>query len=327
MKVLYLIQTHKNPEQIYRLVQTIKTSSPESHILVSHDFTSCKLDAVKLQSIPGVDVISKGSKGVRGDFSLVQAYLDAISWLLSNNIKFDWLTNLSGQDYPTQSLCLFESLLANTKFDGFLQHRDLLSKHSYYGIRESRARYFYQYWNSGIELTKWQRGLLKPLRVIVNNTQPFIKIDSSYQLSLGIRAFSHPFAQNFVCYGGSFFKTISKDCACYLYNFLKTRPDLVNYYKRTRNSDESLMQTILVNSGLFNFSSDYKFYIDWTGTQHGHPRILTSKDYPALIKDDIYFARKFDMTRDSEVLDMLDRKIEPPRTLREPREERGGRTG
>lgn len=41
MKVCYFIQTHKNPAQIYRLVQTIKTSSPTAQVLIGHDFTNC----------------------------------------------------------------------------------------------------------------------------------------------------------------------------------------------------------------------------------------------------------------------------------------------
>lgn len=308
MQVLYLIQTHKNPEQIYRLVKTIKKSSANSYILLSHDFTSCSLDVKNLQVL-GVNVISKNAHGVRGDFSLVQAYLDAIDWVLEHNVDFDWLVNLSGQDYPTQSLAFFEQLLASTKFDGFLHYSDLLSKHSHFGIRESQDRYFYQYWHSGVQLSKWQRGLSKPLRMLVNNTQPFIKIDSSYQLSVGFRAFANPFTQKFRCYGGSFFKIISSSCVRYLQEFLKANQDLVEYYKKTRNSDESLIQSVLVNSGLFDFSDKNKFYIDWSGTRHGHPRVLTVKDYPALIRDDIYFARKFDIAEDSKILDILDARM------------------
>lgn len=308
MKVVYLIQSHKNPEQIYRLVKTIKTSSPKSHILISHDFTACDLDMTNSQ-LSGVDVIKKNTQGVRGDFSLVKAYLDAVDWLFTYNIDFDWLINLSGQDYPTQSLYLFEQFLSETKFDAFLQFRDVLSKDSYYGIKDSRNRYFYQYWHSGAHLSKWQRGLLKPLRVLLNNTQPFVRVDSSYQLSVGFRAFSTPFNKNFVCYGGSFFKILSKNCINYIYKFLKDNPDILNYYKKTRQPDESLFSTILVNSGFFTLCSDYKFYIDWTGTRHGHPRILEVKDYPALIKDNIHFARKFEPASDSRILDMLDTRI------------------
>ncbi|MBD2740763.1 beta-1,6-N-acetylglucosaminyltransferase [Coleofasciculus sp. FACHB-1120] len=309
MKVLYLIQSHKNSEQICRLVQTIKRSSSKAQILISHDFNSCQLDVKNLEIQPGVYVIKKNTKGVRGDFSLVQAYLDALEWLFTHKIDFDWLINLSGQDYPTQPLCRFEQFLEETKFDGFLQYSALLSKDSYYGLKESRDRYLYQYWHSGVQFSKWQRGLVKPFRILLNNIQPFIKLDSSYQFSLGIRAYSNPFNKDFIGYGGSYFKILSKNCISYLYEFLKNDETLINYYKKTRNPDESFIQTILVNSGLFNLCNNYKFYIDWTGSRHGHPRTLTSEDYSAIIKRDVYFARKFDMAKDSMILDMLDARV------------------
>lgn len=309
MKVLYLIQTHKNPEQIDRLIQTIKKSSPSSQILISHDVKGCDLDVSSLEKLPGVNVIKNDAVGVRGDFSLVQAYLDAIDWILTHNIDFDWLINLSGQDYPIQPLSGLEKFLAETKFDGFLQYCDTFSKDSYYGFKESRDRYLYQYWHSGLQFSRWQRGLAKPLRVILNNVQPFVKVDTSYQFSVGLRAFSNPFNQNFVCSGGSFFKTISKNCVRYLHDYSKNNQELVNYYKKTRNPDESFIQTVLVNSGLFKLCNDNKRYIDWTGTRHGHPRLLTSQDYPAIIKSNAHFARKFDITQDSKILDMLDATV------------------
>ena len=51
MKVCYLIQTYKNPEQIYRLVRTIKESTPDSYILISHNFAAQDLDVRPLQDL------------------------------------------------------------------------------------------------------------------------------------------------------------------------------------------------------------------------------------------------------------------------------------
>lgn len=83
----------------------------------------------------------------------------------------------------------------------------------------------------------------------------------------------------------------------------------MTYYKKTCIPDESFIQTILINSGLFNICNDFKRYINWTSTRSGHPRILTFEDYPELVKDDIHFARKFEPALDSKILDMLDARI------------------
>lgn len=311
MKVLYLIQTHKNPEQIYRLVKTIKKSSPQSYVLVSHDFQSCNLDTTPLRELALVEVII--GQGGRGDFSIVQGYLDAVNWVFSHQIEFDWLVNITGQDYPTQPLPKIEKFLAETKYDGFSCYFDALSNSKQNPWerkrREGRDRYLYQYWRSGRYLPLWQRALIKFPRIIINNIQPFIRINSSYGLMIGVRASSTPFNQNFLCYAGSNFHTLSKKCIQYLHDFSKQNPHFNGYYQKTCIPDESFIQTILVNSGLFNICNDNKRYINFNNTQSGHPSILTSQDYPALTVENIHFARKFELAHDSKILDMLDKRI------------------
>lgn len=308
MKVLYLIQTHHNPSQIKRLVSIIKKSSPDSQILISHDDRSTPLSSADFKEFSGVNLIYHW--GGRGDIFNVLSYLNSLKWLFDNQIEFDWIVNLSGQDYPTHPLPLFERFLSKTKYDGFLEYRDVLSENSYYGLKESQNRYFYQYWHTGIQLSQWQRTLIKPIKVLVNNTQPFVTIGTSYQLSLGIRDFQKRFNASFKCYGGSFFKILSNQCVRYLYKTAQERVDLVEFYKKAIASDESFVQTLLANSKLFNLCDKNYFYIDWKGTKHGRPKILTVADYSAMTKgEDYYFARKFDPAVDSEILDKLDQHI------------------
>jgi hypothetical protein len=310
MKVVYLIQTYRNPEQIYRLVRIIKQSSPNSHILISHDLGGCDLSPAPLRNLSGVELIKTKSKVRRGRFSLAQVYLDAISWLFNHNVEFDWLCYLSGQDYPTQPLLKIEKFLAETSYDGFLEYFDALSQQGNpWGIREGSDRYLYQYQWFTESLFPWQRFLFKVPRAVINNLQPLIRVNTSYGLSVGIRATSSPFNEHFRCYAGSEFKTLSKKCVQYLHQYLEENTDLINFYKKACIADESLVQSILVNSGKFNICNNNKRYIDWTGNRGGHPKILTIEDYPSLIEDDIHFARKFDIHLDSQILDMLDKRI------------------
>jgi hypothetical protein len=308
MKVLYFIQTYKNPAQIKRLVETIKKSSPDSEILISHDSNyRTILNKGDFEHFSGVNLIY--NLGGRGDFYTVQSYLNSLEWLFENKIDFDWIVNLSGQDYPTNPLPLFEQFLSRTKYEGFLECRNVLAPDGYYGLRESLERYFYQYWHSGIHLSKWQNALIKPIRVLVNNTQPWVRIGTSYQLSLGIRDYKQ-FNASFKCYGGALYKILSYKCAGYLYKTAKKRVDLVEFYKKTIVPEESFVQTILANSELFNLCDRNYFYMDWTGSKHGRPKIITVADYSTITNgEDYYFARKFEPAADSEILDKLDQHI------------------
>jgi hypothetical protein len=309
MKVCYLIQTHANPQQILRLVSTIARSSRDrAFILIDHDPTNCRLPPEPFQKFKNVEIIEAG-KCVRGDFTLVQNYLDAVQWLFDRNIQFDWLTNLSGQDYPTQPLEHIEQFLSETEYDGFMEWFDILSPASHWTIEEGRGRYFYQYWHFTHDLPKWQKWLLVPLKEIVNSLQSYVKINLTYGLTVGRHAKTSPFNRNFVCYGGSYFKTLSRQCVEYFYDRTKQHPDLVKYYANTLNSDESYMQTVLVNSGKFNLCNSNKMYVDFSQTRHGRPRVLTLADHASLTAPEFHFARKFDLAIDAAILDRLDNSV------------------
>lgn len=304
MKVCYLIQSHINPEQIYRLIDIIKKSSPEAQVIVSHNFSSCELDVITLQQ-SGVQVLT--GKGGRGDFVLLQSYLDAIKWLIDNQINYDWLIYLSGQDYPIKPISKIENFLAETNYDGFIEYFNIFSSESHWSMKEATSRYLFRYKkiNSLTKLPNWVKELLTPIKII-NYLQPFIRINLAYDM-LGVRALSL-LIKDFVFYGGSFFTTLSRKCVEYLHQFCQTHPEVVKYYKGVCVADESFLQTILVNSGLFNLCNDNKRYYDFSQSRNGRPAILTTNDYNAIMQSDAHFARKFDICKDSRILDLLDKK-------------------
>lgn len=308
MRVCYLIQTYKNPEQIYRLVRLIKSTTSNSVIVISHNFTSCNLNIKLLKKLQNVEVIPNNGV-MMGSFAILQGFIDAIGWLFDQKIHFDWLINLTGQDYPTQPLYRVEKLLSNTGYDGFVEYYDVYSKQSPWSRRIVNTRYLYRYKHFKEYLSPQQKYMLRPIKHIVNNCQPFVRLDYSYGLIVGMKNFYHLFDKHFTCYGGSFFTTISRKCAIYLYKFVSENARVLDYYQKTFIPEESLIQTVLVNSKKFNLCNNNYRYTDFTGSRHGHPRILTSKDFPALTQDNTHFARKFDMNIDSTVLDKLDRRI------------------
>lgn len=85
-------------------------------------------------------------------------------------------------------------------------------------------------------------------------------------------------------------------------------PELVSYLKKTIAPDESFIQTILVNSGLFNLFNVHKRYFKFPSGA-GHPQIITKDKYSQITDGDFHFARKFDSEVDSQILDMLDDSI------------------
>lgn len=305
MKVCYFIQTHKNPAQIYRLVRTIKTSSPTAQVLIGHDFTSCYLDMAPLKDLSDVYLLKGTSPVGWADFSLIQPYLNAVNWLLENNCKFDWLVYLSGQDYPTQPLSAIENFLSTTDYDGFILYADSFSEEGYLLVNNPLERYFYQYYRPPV----WARPYLKLPYKILLKVQKLIPLIHCWYINdfpIGLKASTNPFNENFRCYSSSQWHTLSVKCVEYLADFINKNSSIVDYYKKTVIPDESFMATILVNSNLFKLCNNHQRYMEFIGDS-AHPRILTEKDESTLTNASFQFARKFD--QDSKILDVLDEYI------------------
>ena len=306
MKVLYLIQTHKNPDQISRLVRTLVKSSPESRIAVSHNVRGCQLDEDFLKQFPNVWVLRH--RVTRGDSSLLEGYLKALDWAFSNKVEFDWFSNITGQDYLTKSGSHIDSFLASTKFDGFLTYFDpfLDSESNLFNAVQCRDRYLYRYWRLTPDGWGWRHWRPEGW---LNKLQPFIRLKTKDRIRVGFYQFSSPLNAEFKCYGGHYHMTLSRRCVEYIHQIAKQKPDLVHHYKRTLEADESFLQTVLLNSGCFDLCSDNKRYNEWIGDYTGHSKTLTVQDYPKLVSGDFHFARAFDTERDSQILDMLDKFI------------------
>jgi hypothetical protein len=119
-RVCYYMQTHTRRAQVARLVRVIKEASPDSLVLIDHDAAGSPLDLAALDSLPGVHVII--GPGGYGDFSHLDRYFGAVDWLDAHGMEFDWLQNMTGQDYLLQSSAAIEHVLAHSDADGYLQY-------------------------------------------------------------------------------------------------------------------------------------------------------------------------------------------------------------
>ncbi len=325
MRVCYFIQAHNYPEQVYRLVKTIKRGSPDAIVIIGYDFTHSSISMEPLQHLSDVYLLAGNFPIRRGEFSMLQPYLNAVDWLLKNEIEFDWLAYLSGQDYPIKSLEEIENYLAETQYDGFLQYYNVLSEQSPWSIEQAKKRYFYQYFLTlSIPKVGFNRKLLYKLVHLIQDIQSILSqlqlqfilpinllFTCANTLKIGTFAFNLPFNKKFICYGGNHRHFLSRKCIFYLQKYSIKKPKLIKFYQKTEISDESFVQTILVNSGQFNFYNHHKIYdVYQIDDAYGHPKSLTLEDYPKLIQSSCFFARKFEPN--SPLLDQLDAHVLAP---------------
>ena len=314
--VVYFVQTHTRPAQIARLTKAITDGNPGAVVLISHDVDGQALDVPRLKALGNVHVLFH--RGGYGDFSHLDRYFAAVDWLDEHGIDYNWLENLSGQDYPLRPIAEIEAELDATSFDGFLLYSPVFPERVPRGADwgaagyrlcppfDAAMRYDYQHWRFG-KPTPAKVALLRPFMVL-NLLQPWFRLSNSYA-ALGVRHRRRVFGPGFHCYGGSFFCTLRAEAVRYLRDYSTSNPEKLGYFRRFLAPEEAFFQSVLVNSGRFKLSTDYKRYIDWTGCTHTHPRTLDAQDAPALLASDAHWARKLDLDNGGELFDILDQRI------------------
>lgn len=312
MTQLFLIQSHKDPDQLARLVRVLRKGCANSIILISHDLRATPLSPSNFGGDPSVHIIE--GKGGRGDFTIVDGYLAALRWLKERELEYDWITTLSGQDYPVSSLADFSRELSRTAHDGYLHHFDVLKQDPQqvlpmiWPLKHGYDRYYYQFTTVKESLGATERAALSVPRVALERFTDKFRIITAYGLVVGRRADHVPFTPQFRCYAGSYWHTIRRRCAEYLLEFSETRPDVVGYFRRVLVPDESFVQTVLVNHPTFRFVNDNRRYfeLDMPGCRHGHPNVLTADDVQKFANKRYFFARKFEWRNGARLFDQLD---------------------
>jgi hypothetical protein len=300
----YYVQSHRDPEQIRRLVRTLRRGSPRAPIVVLHDFAQCPLDEGLLSDLPDVHLLRPSQPTVRALFACqAQPFLDAVEWLEQEGIAYDWLVSLTAQDYPVTPVPALEAFLDSAACDGFLRTWDVLSPASPWSRRKARARYWHRYRRLPTAAEPWMRAL-RPLTRIL----PF-HFYLDYGPLFGIRALRTPFHPGFRCYGGWTWFSLRRRAVRYFLDFLAEHPDVLRHYRATVAPEESLVHTVLANSRRFELVNDDLRYIDYSRAHKGSPRTLTTADLPRLASGRYHFARKFDLAVDRDVLDRIDREI------------------
>ena len=317
-RVCYYLQTHTGPAQIAHLVELIKRGSPESVVVITHDQNGPKLDTTRLAALPGVHVLLVPAG--YGDFSHVDRYFAAVDWLDEHGIEFDWMENLTGQDYPLRPIAEIERVLSSTEADGFLQYAPVFPSRTPTDVDwgsgpeyclcspfDAAMRYDFRHWRVGMPTLTKQR-LLRPLMAI-DWMQPWLRLSLGFS-SIGVRRRRTLFSTDFICYGGSFFSSLSARCVQYVRAFARDNPDIEAFFRTTLAPDEVFFQSVLVNSGKFRLVPDSKRYIDFTKSRNNHCKVLGVRDLRAMLASGAHWARKFDPARDAEVLKILNHRVE-----------------
>jgi hypothetical protein len=305
--VVYLVFSHRNPAQVVRLVRRLRGGSDRSHIVLHHDQTSTRLDRSLFAGLTNVHLLPY--RAIEwGTFTWVDAILRAIRWTLEH-LDFDWLLLLSGQDYPIQPLSQIERFLETTDYDAFVKGFPLGSRPQTAG--EDVRRYFYRYYRvaggSRFSRSLASRGRGATMARRVQRAQPLLSFKRGPSgLYVGIRRLTLPFNQDFRWYRGSAWFTLSRKAVAVVDRFAARATRRMRYFRRMWVPDESFVATVILNEPGMRVHHDHLRFIRFGAGPH--PDILTIKDAEEILSSGKHFARKFDISVDERILDLIDER-------------------
>jgi len=279
MKIANIIVVHKNPVQLERMLKHF--NGEQFHHFIHIDKRVNIWDYENVISLPNVTLLNRIKVNWSG-YGFVTVVLDGFRRVIARAGEFMYVNVMSGQDYPLRSPERFyEYLLKSGKREFFeVAHVD----------REwPIARHRYQRYH----LIEW-------------------KIRGRYRLEDMINVFVAPrrfYSGKLEPYGKSAWFTASVDFAAYALKFMTDNPDYERFLRTVWNPDEFTFNTIAMNSPFRErlVNSNLR-HIDWS-EGNANPKIFRASDVPDLVNGERFLARKFDMTVDTDVLDLLDNFI------------------
>lgn len=284
MNLAYIVSAYKLPDQLVRLVS--KLDNGTSHFLIHVDKKTdeavFRRMAEPLRRLPKVHFLER-HRCFYGGFGHVKATLKGIDEIVRRSLPFDYVILLTGQDYPIKS---------NRQIDEFFNRHE--------------GRSFMEYFS--LPSDGWAGGGLDRIEswhVRLGGTHVRLPgaAHGSFRRRLpsGLRPF-----------GGSSYWCLSRECIEYVQAFLSRNPACIRFFKHVDVPDEHFFHTIVLNSPLKDtVVNDDVRYLEWGHPDvAGGPAVLGRHDYEKIITSEALFARKFDVTHDSQVLDMIDAAID-----------------
>ena len=265
---------HKNPEQVRRLLCAISDPGNSYLVHVDKKVGRAELRAFReaTRGVAGVTFMRR-RRVVWGGFSVVAVELEALRRAVSNLPDWDFIINLSGQDFPLKTQDAIREELGRHRGCNFLEVDDY----------SERA-----YWRDRLRFRAFE-------------TKRFIKLSD--------KPLRRKLPECFVPHCGSQWYILSRSFCEYL---LRSPAywQLRRFYAHTAVPDEAFFQTAIMNSSYrCSVCPDNKRLIVWDEPPGGHPHVLTMDHWPLVEESDAFLARKFDVHVDGEIIERLEERL------------------
>ncbi|SMP25833.1 beta-1,6-N-acetylglucosaminyltransferase [Chryseobacterium profundimaris] len=211
VRIAYFIMVHHKPDVFRAMFEKIYTKDQFYLIHIDRKAKPETTEEIQLYLIQYPNAfILESMNIVPGGFSMIQAELNAMEYLLNVSREWDYFINLSGEDYPLKSQNIIRMFLTANRGRNYL---------FYYDQKFYRPDTLQRIQNHFTELTHKISSLIYK-REFMNGVIPYI--------------------------GGKWFMFTRETCAFLINN--KRVMDFEDYYLHTLLPAESFFQTVLMNT-------------------------------------------------------------------------------
>ncbi|MBS6161158.1 MAG: glycosyl transferase [Firmicutes bacterium] len=289
-KHAYLLMAHNNIEQLNLLLTTLDSEYCDIYLHIDLKSNIAEDDIVALTK--SEIYFSKEISVFWADYSQVECELFLLEQAVRKNYKYYHL--LSGADFPLKTPKEIADYLYedNKIYLHFATPENVAFTYKYVKYHHFFQKQLYIV-NRGKQFSIFK--VINKLCLIVQKVLRVNRVQDNIQIKKGANWFSIP-----------------DDVA----KFVLTKKSWIRkQFINTRSGDEFFLQTVLYNSNfknrIYHFNEDDNYesclrYIDW---KRGNPYIFQKQDYMELISCKMFFARKFDIRMDRDIIIMLKNEL------------------
>ncbi len=302
MRLAYLIQCHKDPQQINRLIKALDYARGEDgvdfyiHVDKKSNIQPAIITGNNIFFIADNDRINVQW----GQISQVDATLSLLKAAARSGRAHDYFWFMSGQDYPIKSNAGIFDFLKKHSGKNFM--RGFGPENPIYKRFLKRNEIAYPPWMMhGSLLSKVMRRLYSLVTGGERHTFGVFKKEQTPLVKLStVRG-----AGEAAFYFGSAWFTLTAPCVKFILDYLEKDDSYYEFFKNVVIPDESFFLTLVFNGPFRKELASELCYVDWSEHKR-NPKIFTEKDYGALVVSSCLVARKFDPSVDAGILDKLD---------------------
>lgn len=116
--------------------------------------------------------------------------------------------------------------------------------------------------------------------------------------------------KRFALFWGATWWSMNREAMDYCLTFTKRNKSYLKRFRYTFCSEEFYFQSILMNSDFKKFLTGNNLrYINWQKSRGRRPAVLNLSDFPDLINSNSFFARKFEYSTSSELLESMEERM------------------